>query len=101
MVDFHSESVDRLFQTFLDLKTIDECYAYFEDLCTVKEIRDMAQRLDAAVLLSKGFSYQKTAEQVNISTATVGRVSKCLSYGSGGYGTAIERLTETEKKHDD
>ena len=55
----HSESIDRLFESILNLKSIDECYNYFEDLCTVKEIIDMSQRLDAAILLDSGVSYQK------------------------------------------
>lgn len=87
-------SMDRLFRTFLNLESIDECYAYFEDLCTVKELEDMAQRLDAAVLLEQGNSYQKIMEQVKISTATIGRVSRCLNHGSGGYRTALEKLKE-------
>ena len=94
VVNFRSESIDRLFQTFLNLKTIDECYTYFEDLCTIKELQDMSQRLDTAILLSSGDSYQKITEKVNISTAAIGRVSKCLNYGNGGYRTAIERLEE-------
>jgi TrpR-related protein YerC/YecD len=87
-------SMDRLFQTILNLNTIDECYAYFEDLCTIKELNDMSQRLDAAVLLNNGLSYQKIMEQVAISTATIGRVSRCLNYGTGGYKSAIEKLKE-------
>lgn len=87
-------SMDRLFQTILNLESIDECYAYFEDLCTIKELNDMSQRLDAAILLSDGLSYQKIMEQVAISTATIGRVSKCLNYGTGGYRSAIEKLKE-------
>ncbi len=93
----HSESLDRLFQTILDLKNIDECYAYFEDLCTVKELQDMAQRLDTAILLSQGVRYQEIAEQVAVSTATIGRVSKCLNYGNGGYHMAIRRLKAREE----
>ena len=87
-------SMDRLFQTILNLESIDECYAYFEDLCTIKELNDMSQRLDAAVLLAQGMSYQRIMEQVDISTATIGRVSKCLNYGAGGYKAAIEKLKE-------
>lgn len=87
-------SLDRLFQTILNLETIDECYAYFEDLCTIKELNDMSQRLDAAILLDQGLSYQKIMEQVAISTATIGRVSRCLNYGAGGYKTAIKKLKE-------
>ena len=94
---FHSESIDRLFDTILNLNSREECYAYFEDLCTIKEIQDMAQRLDVAILLSKGMSYQKITEQVETSTATIGRVSKCLNYGTGGYRLAIEGLSKGEE----
>ena len=91
---FHSESVDRLFQSILNLNSIEECYTYFEDLCTIKEIQDMAQRLDTAILLSQGQSYQTITKQVGISTATIGRVSRCLNYGTGGYRAAIARLED-------
>lgn len=92
-----SKSVDRLFQSLLNLETVEECYAYFEDLCTVKEIQDMAQRLDTAILLSDGMSYQRIMQEVGISTATIGRVSKCLNYGSGGYASAISKLRNEEE----
>ena len=88
----HSESMDRLFDTILNLKTREDCYDYFEDLCTIKELQDMAQRLDVAVLLEQGYSYQKITENVETSTATIGRVSKCLNYGTGGYKKAIAGL---------
>ena len=93
-MNFRTESIDRLFKTILNLESIDECYDYFEDLCTIKEMQDMAQRLDTAILLSRGMSYQKICESVDISTATIGRVSKCLNFGSGGYKKAIEKLGE-------
>ena len=89
-----SEAMDRLFESFLQLETIDECYAYFEDLCTIKELNDMSQRLEVAKLLSQGLSYQKITEQVDVSTATIGRVSKCLNYGPGGYRTTLKKLEE-------
>ena len=92
MNKLHSKSVDRLFQSFLNLNSLEDCYAYFEDLCTIKEIQDMAQRLDTAILLSQGQSYQKITEEVDVSTATIGRVSKCLNYGTGGYQKAISSL---------
>ncbi len=98
MSNIRNESVDRLFKTFLNLETIEECYAYFEDLCTIKEIQDMSQRLDTAILLAKGLSYQKITEQVDVSTATIGRVSKCFNYGSGGYRSAIEKLEKAEEE---
>ena len=91
-MNFRSESIDRLFDTILNLKDIDECYAYFSDLCTIKELQDMAQRLDAAILLNEGVNYQQIVQTVGISTATIGRVSKCLNYGTGGYRAAIEKL---------
>lgn len=93
---YHSGSIDRLFQTILNLQSVEECYDYFEDLCTIKELQDMAQRLDTAILLDQGVSYQQITRQVGISTATIGRVSKCLNYGTGGYRTAIRRLNEEE-----
>ena len=89
-----SEAMDRLFQSFLTLETVDECYAYFEDLCTIKELNDMAQRLEVALLLKQGLSYQKITEQVDVSTATIGRVSKCLNYGAGGYRATLKKLED-------
>ena len=92
-----TESMDRLFETILNLKDKEECRAYLADLCTIKELQDMAQRLDTAVLLSQGYSYKKIMEQVDVSTATIGRVSKCLNYGTGGYRTVIEKLETGEE----
>ena len=96
MKPYHNKDMDFLYRGILTLQTREECYAFFEDICTIKEIRDMAQRLDAAILLSEGYSYQKITEMVDISTATIGRVSKCLNYGSGGYRTAIAKLNAEE-----
>ena len=95
---YRCESVDRLFKAILNLENIEECYEFFDDICTIKEIQDMAQRIDTAILLAQGYSYQKITEKVDVSTATIGRVSKCLNYGSGGYKKAIERLNISEDK---
>ena len=95
-MNYRNESVDQLFQSILNLKNIEECYDYFGDLCTIKELQDMAQRLDTAILLAQGQSYQVITKQVGISTATIGRVSRCLNYGNGGYRTAISRLEGEE-----
>ncbi|MBQ7134140.1 MAG: TrpR-related protein YerC/YecD [Ruminococcus sp.] len=95
---YRCESVDRLFKAVLNLENIEECYEFFDDICTIKEIQDMAQRLDTAILLSEGYSYQKITERVDVSTATIGRVSKCLNYGSGGYKKAISKLNSQEAK---
>lgn len=97
MHNLHCESVDRLFQSILNLQSLEECYAYFEDICTIKEIMAMSQRLDTAILLSRGLSYQRITDQLDVSSATIGRVSRCLNYGSGGYQNAIERLDLTEE----
>lgn len=96
MANFKSESIDRMFEIMNCLTTIEEYYDFFEDLCTVKEIQDMAQRLDTAILLDEGESYNNIASKVSVSTATISRVSKCLNYGSGGYRKAIDKLKENK-----
>lgn len=97
MSDIHSEAIDKLFETIIDLEDIEDCYRFFEDLCTVKELQDMAQRYETARLLDSGVNYQTISENVKISTATIGRVSKCLKYGSGGYRKAIDKLNSKEQ----
>ena len=94
MQSFHSESIDRLYRAILLLKTEQECADFFEDLCTIMELQDMAQRLDAAMMLKKGSNYQTISKEIGISTATISRVSKCINYGSGGYNIILERLLE-------
>ena len=96
MAPFNTPSIARLFTVILQLKTQEECQQFFEDICTIKEVQDMAQRLDAAILLDEGAGYQTISEQGGISTATISRVSKCLNYGAGGYRAAIDRLKEEE-----
>ena len=96
MPNIQSESIDRLFATILSLESTEDCYRFFEDLCTIKELQDMAQRLDAAFLLDQGFNYQTISQQVGISTATISRVSKCLKYG-GGYRQAIDKTKESNQ----
>ena len=89
-------SIDKLFQSILSLKTLDDCYLYFEDLCTVKEILAMAQRLEVARMLANGESYQKVTDDTGVSSATVGRVKRCLDYGSGGYRMILDREDSAE-----
>ncbi len=96
MQSFHSESMERLFKAITMLQTEEECSAFFEDLCTIMELQDMAQRLDAAVMLKKGFNYQTISKEIGISTATISRVSKCINYGSGGYNVVLERIMKDE-----
>ena len=97
MQKLQSPSVDRLFDTILKLNSREECYRFFEDICTVKELLDLAQRLDVAVLLDQGVNYQTISQQMNVSTATISRVSKCLNYGSGGYRDALEKMKSQEE----
>lgn len=94
---YHNESIENLFRAITAIKTPEECRAFLEDLCTIKELQDMAQRFDTAILLSEGKNYQEISAKVGISTATISRVSRCLNYGSGGYRAAIENLSKTEK----
>jgi TrpR-related protein YerC/YecD len=76
------------------LKDKDECYKFFEDACTVKEILDVAQRLKAAKMLKDGESYVTIAKETGMSTATISRVNKCLGYGGGGYELVLGRRQE-------
>ena len=98
MANFKNSSTDRLFETMNRLDSVEEFYDFFEDLCTIKEIQDMAQRLDTVILLDKGESYNNIAQTVGVSTATISRVSKCLNYGSGGYKLALKKMKETNDK---
>ncbi|MBR0039315.1 MAG: hypothetical protein IJP71_04890 [Lachnospiraceae bacterium] len=77
--------------TIVNLKTKADCYDFFEDVCTIKEIIDMSKRLEAAKMLNKGLSYKEIIEKIGLSTATLSRVSKALNYGTGGYKKAIEK----------
>ena len=92
MSNLKNPSIDKLFEVFLSLDSLQECYELFEDLCTVKEIKDMAQRLETAILLDEGKSYIQIAEKVGTSTATISRVNRCLEYGAGGYRKALKKL---------
>ncbi len=88
---------DELFKSILALNSVEECYQYFEDLCTIKEVRDLGQRLEVARLLAKGASYQQAGEATGASSATIGRVKKCLDYGTGGYRVILYRLWKGEE----
>ncbi len=80
-----------LYEAILSLSSVDECAAFFEDVCTIKEIQDLTQRFAVAKMLDAGDKYQKIEEATGASTATISRVNKCLLYGSGGYRTVLER----------
>ena len=94
MEKWHTPEVDTLFEAILSLESVEECYKFFEDACTVKEILDIAQRLKAARMLRAGESYVTVSQETGMSTATISRVNKCLEYGGGGYAIALERINK-------
>ena len=85
---------DNLFKAILSLKSVDECYEFFEDICTIKEVNDMSQRLQIAEMLLDGKTYDKIVKEVEISTATISRINRCIQYGAGVYKKIIERGKE-------
>lgn len=87
-----TELVEHLLDVFAHTQDPDTIYAILQDLCTVREITEMSQRLEVARLLSEGASYLDIQEQTGASATTISRVSKCLNYGSGGYGAALGML---------
>jgi TrpR-related protein YerC/YecD len=92
------KELDQLFHSILSLKDIEECYRFFDDLCTVNEIQSLAQRLEVARMLREGLTYHKIESQTGASTATISRVKRCLNYGNDAYQMALERVYETESK---
>ncbi len=81
-----------LSEAFLTLKTVEECNAFLTDICTIQELDSLVQRLEVAIRLTDGESYQDINKSIGASTATISRVSKYLNYGQDGYKTVIERL---------
>lgn len=90
--------IDQLFAAVLELKTMDDCYKFFDDLCTVNEIKSLAQRLEVARMLGLGYTYSKIEAETGASTATISRVKRCLNYGTDGYVLVLDRLKEKEKR---
>lgn len=88
---FANKDIDELFETILKLDDVDECYRFFEDLCTIKEIIDMSQRLKVAKMLEEKHSYQDIVKETKASTATISRVAKSLTYGAEGYHTVFNK----------
>ena len=83
---------DQLFEAILTLESVEECYAFFEDICTVNEIKSLAQRLEVAKMLEQKKTYQDIQQVTHASTATISRVNRCLSYGSDGYKLILDRV---------
>ena len=87
---FDIKKFDNLFCAVLKLKSVDEARKFFEDVCTIKELEAISQRLEVAELLAAGKNYQDVSKMTGASTATISRVSKCLNYGAGGYNIVLE-----------
>lgn len=95
------KELDQLFQAVLSLKDLEECYRFFDDLCTINEIQSLAQRLDVARMLREGNTYHKIETETGASTATISRVKRCLNFGNDTYEMVLERIkteTPTEEK---
>ena len=94
----HTEAVDYLFDAILSLKDRDECYTFFEDVCTINEILSLSQRFEVAAMLRSGKTYLEIAEKTGASTATISRVNRSLNYGNDGYDMVFKRLNANESE---
>ena len=92
------KAMDDLFKAILSLGDVQECYDFFQDLCTMKELADMAQRVEAAQMLLAGKTYEQIVKQVEISTATISRINRCIQYGTGGYAKVLNRLGQESEE---
>ena len=93
-----NEATDTLFKAILQLRDLNECYAFFEDLCTINELQSMAQRFEVATMLKSDQTYLAIASKTGASTATISRVNRSLTYGNDGYDLVLGRLREEENK---
>lgn len=91
MNGINNDAVNKLANAFLSFETVDEVKAFLEDICTIKELQDISQRLEVAELLYGGANYNAVSAATGASSATISRVNRCLMYGNNGYKTAIER----------
>ena len=92
MIKSNNPQSDMLYDATLTLRTVDECKAFFQDLCTVAELRAMEQRLEVAMLLDDGLIYNDILERTGASSATISRVNRALQYGADGYKTVLPRV---------
>ena len=92
MSKLRNPDTDLLFEGILKLRTVEECYRFFTDVCTIKELQAMTQRLQVAKQLYEGRNYNEVYQDTGVSSATICRVNKCLNYGDGGYKLVLERL---------
>ena len=88
----HTDAVDHLFDAILTLETKEECYSFFEDVCTVNELLSISQRYEVAMMLKDKKTYMEISENTGASTATISRVNRSLNYGNDGYELVFDRL---------
>jgi TrpR-related protein YerC/YecD len=88
------KELDQLFKAVLSLQDLDECYRFFDDLCTINEIQSLSQRLDVARMLREGNTYHKIETETGASTATISRVKRCLNFGNDTYEMVLARIKE-------
>ena len=94
---FKRDDIDELFKAVLLLEDEEDCYRFFEDICTIAEVKSMAQRLEVAMQLRRGVTYQEIARQTGASSATISRVNRALLYGADGYRRVLDALEATEE----
>ncbi len=92
-----SNETGRLFEAILSLQSVEECYRFFDDLCTFSEILAMTQRFQVAEELYNGKTFSQISKEIGVSSTTITRVNKCLSYGADGYKTVLDRLSGEDK----
>ncbi len=95
-----TEAVEHLFQAILTLENTEECFHFFEDLCTVNELLSLSQRFEVACMLRRRDTYLKIAEKTGASTATISRVNRSLNYGDDGYALVFARMGLTEPEEE-
>ena len=98
--NIHDHLTDQLFKVILSLKDQEQCYKFFEDICTVSELKAMAQRLEVARMLDEGFIYETIVEKTGASTATISRVKRCLVYGADGYHSVMGVLKGEKQENE-
>ena len=94
-----TEAVDFLFDAILSLQNKEECYTFFEDVCTINEIQSLSQRFEVAKLLREKRTYLEIAEQTGASTATISRVNRSLNYGNDGYDMVFRRMEQEDQEN--
>ena len=93
-----TQAVNELFEAILTLENREECFDFFEDVCTVNELLSLAQRFEVAKMLKEGHTYMEVAEQTGASTATISRVNRSLNYGKDGYEMVFSRMKANHEK---